>query len=59
MFSMKKAAGVSAAVALVLTGAFSVAPADARAKAQPKTLTIWADGQRAPNLIKAIGTLAE
>ena len=59
MFSMKKAAGVSAAVALVLTGAFSVAPADARAKAQPKILTIWADGQRAPNLIKAIGSLSD
>jgi len=58
MFSIKKVAGVSVALGLVLTGAVSV-PADARSKVPPKTLTIWADESRSANLTKAIGTFEE
>ena len=59
MFSIKKVAGIAVALGLVVTGAVSVAPADARSKVAPKILTVWADSNRAANLIKAIGTVAE
>jgi len=58
MFSIKKVAGISVALGLVVAGAVSV-PADARSKVAPKILTIWADESRSANLTKAIGTVAQ
>jgi arabinogalactan oligomer/maltooligosaccharide transport system substrate-binding protein len=58
MFSIKKVAGISVALGLVVAGTVSV-PADARSKVAPKILTIWADSDRSENLTKAIGTLAQ
>jgi len=59
MFSIKKVAGIAVALGLVVTGAVSVAPADARSKVAAKILTVWADEGRSANLVKAIGTVAQ
>jgi arabinogalactan oligomer/maltooligosaccharide transport system substrate-binding protein len=58
MFSIKKVAGVSVALGLVVAGAVTV-PAQARTVVPPKILTVWADESRSANLVKAIGTVAE
>jgi len=56
MFANKKRViGAALAVALGLSSALTAVPA----MASEKVITIWADERRGPNLIKAIGTLAQ
>ena len=55
MFSITKKGAVAIAAFSLVLGGVAIAPA----QAATKTLTIWADETRGPNLIQLFGTLAE